>query len=55
VVVSICLFFEKNKSVEAQEDKKEFRLVVMMSRAEAKICRPVPREMNTAAIITITS
>jgi hypothetical protein len=50
VVVTISLFFASNRRVDAQDDKKVFRFVVTTSSAEAKICRPAPREMNTAAI-----
>ena len=53
VVVTISLFFASNRRVDAQNDKKAFRFVVTTSSAEAKICLPVPREMNTAAITII--
>ncbi|MGC2307644.1 MAG: hypothetical protein WA461_04535, partial [Nitrososphaeraceae archaeon] len=54
VVVTIGLFFASNRRVDVQDDKKAFRFVVTTSSAEAKICRAVPKIMNTAAIITIT-
>jgi hypothetical protein len=54
VVVTISLFFASNRRIDAQDDKKAFRFVVTTYSVEAKLCRPVPKEMNTAAISIIT-